>query len=119
MKSMVTYHEKKLNDPVEHLTIEDDLLVMSVSAKIFDIVGDVEGIDFPEEGSEVEAGAEILTINGSEEELVLRAPISGIVLEVNDLFSEDIAKAQDDPSHFEWLLKIEPQDPEDLLKFEE
>lgn len=110
---------KGIKDPVEHLTVEDDILIVNINGKVFDSVGEIETIDLPEEGEEVIAGEEMASIIGTEGDVQLRAPISGVILEINDLFSEHIQKATDDATLYEWLVKIEPQDPEDLVKFEE
>ena len=47
------------------------------------------------------------------------APLNGIVLEVNDLFADEIEKKRDKDDASEWIVKIQPQDPDDLLAFEE
>lgn len=115
---MVT-HKNNSTEPVEHITVEDDILLIHVTGKVFDVVGKIEDIDLPEEGIEVHAGEEVVSIIGSEGDVQLKAPISGIILEVNDLFEEEIAKAEDEPEEYRWVVKIEPSDPEDLVKFEE
>lgn len=112
-------HKNSHSEPIEHIAVEDDVLVIHVTGKIFNAVGKVEDVDLPEEGIEVEAGEEIASIVGSEGDVQLRTPISGIVLEVNDFFVEEIEKAQDDPEGYQWIVKIEPQNPDDILKFEE
>ena len=111
--------KNKLREPVELLFVEDDVLVVSLSGKLFDTVGQIEVLDLPEEGSEIEAGDDLVIINGTDDDLHFRAPISGTVLEVNDLFQEEITKFEGDSEHYEWVVKIEPQDSEDLLKFED
>src|SRR3989338_9981742 len=111
--------KNKLSEPVEQLTVEDDVLVVSLSGKLFDTVGQIEALDLPEEGSEIEAGDDLVIINGTDDDLHFRAPISGTVLEVNDLFQEEITKFEGDSEHYEWVVKIEPQDSEDLLKLED
>lgn len=115
---MATHKDNSI-EPVEHITVEDDILVIHVSGKIFDVVGKIEDLDFPEEGVEVGAGDEVISIVGSEGDIQLKSPISGIVLEVNDLFEEEIATAEEEPENYRWIVKIEPSDPEDLVKFEE
>ena len=111
--------KNKFVEPVEQLTVEDDVLVVSLSGKLFNSVGHIETLDLPEEGSEIGAGDDLVIINGTDDDLHLRAPISGTILEVNDLFQEEITKFEGDSEHYEWVVKIEPQDPEDLLKFED
>ena len=111
--------KNKVSEPVEQLAVEDDALVISLSGKIFDSVGQIEALDLPEEGIEIEAGDDLVIINGTDDDIHFRAPISGTILEVNDLFQEEITKFEGDSEHYEWVVKIEPQDPEDLLKFED
>lgn len=112
-------HKDNVIDPVEHITVEDDILVIHVSGKIFDVIGKIEDLDLPEEGIEVEAGDEVASVIGSEGDLQLKTPIAGIVLEVNDLFEEEIATTEEEPEECRWIVKIEPSDPDDLLKFTE
>jgi glycine cleavage system H protein len=108
-----------VSEAVEFMKVEDDLLVVGVKAQLFNRIGEIKNIDLPEEGSEVAKGDECVFITGVEEDLHLRAPIHGVVLEVNDLFSEDLEKHKDDPDYFAWVFKIEPSDIEDLVEFEE
>ena len=107
------------SEPVELIKIEDDVLVISVKAQLFNRIGEIKNLELPEEGSEVAKGDECVFIAGIEEDLHLRAPINGVVLEVNDLFSEDLEKHKDDPDYCAWVFKIEPSNLEDLVEFEE
>jgi len=106
-------------EPVEFMKVEDGLLVVGVGIQLFNRIGRIKSVDLPEEGSEVQKGEECVFITGAEEDVHLRAPIDGVILEVNDLFSEELEKHRNDPNHREWVFKIDPADPEDLIEFEE
>lgn len=108
-----------IREPVEFIKVEEDVLVIGVGTQLFDRIGEIKSVDLPEEGSEVVKGEECVFITGLEEDLHLRAPLNGMVLEVNDLFSDELEKHKSNPNHCEWILKIEPSDPEELIEFEE
>ena len=110
---------KKTHEPIEQLNIQDDVLVISFSTDLFSRIGEIRSIDAPEEGLEVEKGEEFSSITGTEDDLHLRAPLSGVILEVNELFSENLTENKHNPGHREWFVKIEPQDVDDLVEFEE
>ncbi|OGQ17238.1 MAG: hypothetical protein A3B70_06620 [Deltaproteobacteria bacterium RIFCSPHIGHO2_02_FULL_40_11] len=102
-----------MSDPIEILSVEEDVLVLSFDKRLLAQIGDIEDLDFPEEGDEISQGDEIVTIFGSDDDLVIHAPISGLILEVNEAFPQEVAKGKT------WLFKIEANEPEDLFKFEE
>lgn len=113
---MVRHNSHEL---IEHLTVEDDLLVVRFTPKIFSRIGAIKNIELPEEGDAVEKGDEIASITGTEDDLQLKAPISGVILEINELFSDNLSAHKDNSKYSEWIVKIEPEDPDDLLAFEE
>lgn len=111
--------KNSLSEPIELMKVEEGLLVVGVRARLFNRIGEIKNIDLPEEGSEVQKGEECVSITGAEEDVHVRSPIDGVILEVNELFSEELEKHRKNPSHWEWVLKIEPSDPEDLIEFED
>jgi len=108
-----------MSELIEKITVEDGVLVMSVGTDIYHKTGKITDIELPEEGSEIEQGEEFITVIGMEDDLHLRAPLSGIVLEVNELFTEELLKNKNNARHLEWIVRIEPSDADDLLAFEE
>ncbi len=104
---------------IERLIVEDDLLVIQITTEILSKTGDIRNVDFPEEGAEVEKGDEIASISGTDEDIILKAPISGTIIEINDLFIDNLLQNRSGTNHAEWIVKIEPQDPDDLFGFTE
>ncbi|MBI4040500.1 MAG: hypothetical protein HY390_01390 [Deltaproteobacteria bacterium] len=107
-----------MKEPLEVISIEDDVLILSFDSRLLETVGQIEDVDLPEEGDEIEQGQDCIVIHGSEDKLEIRAPISGLILEVNDSFLQDISKKPKNHTA-QWLIKIEANDPDDLFKFEE
>jgi glycine cleavage system H protein len=108
-----------MSDLIEQFTVEDDVLVMSVGTNLFKIIGDLKEVDLPEEGNEVDKGEDIITLTGTDEEIHLRSPIAGIIVEVNDLFQDNLSSNRKKTSHKEWIIKIEPHEVDELLSFED
>lgn len=111
--------ETRTHYGLERLAVEDDLLVIYLTSDIFSRVGNIKNVDLPEEGDEVDKGDELATITGTEEDLHLKAPISGVILEVNELFLDNLSKHKEKSEGSEWIIKIEPLDTEDLFGFDE
>ena len=61
-------------EPLEVLTVEEDVLTVAVRSDVFSRVGDIKEVELPEEGSEVEKGDELITLVGEDDELHLRSP---------------------------------------------
>src|SRR5262245_18598694 len=70
-------------------------------------VGNVQGIDFPEEGLDFEKGEVIITLDGSNGSFEVTAPASGIVQEVNEAAKAEPDMISEDPLEEGWLVKIE------------
>jgi glycine cleavage system H lipoate-binding protein len=108
--------EQNLKEPLEIITVDEDVLVLSLDHRLIEKIGTIEDVEFPEEGDEFEQGADCITIYGSDDNLEVRAPIAGLILEINDLFIQEINKPRKKPA---WLVKIEAADDTDLFKFED
>ena len=83
-----------------------DILTIGVTLQALDEIGEVEGIEVPEEGDEIRAGECLVTIEGSLGSLEIEAPDGGTVLEVN-LSRHDTEKLQADPLEEGWILKLQ------------
>lgn len=110
---------KTIQDPVERLHAKDDLLVLEMKAELLSKVGDIKALEIPEEGETIEKGEVFVTIMGSDDDLELHAPLDGVIIEVNEHFSDHLTTKKKKKDYIEWLLKIEPKDPDELLAFED
>lgn len=95
---------------------EEGVLIIGVKQDVFNDVNEIWAIDLPEEGGEVnpeEICGEIETDQGP---VNIYSPLEGKVLEINSAMIDDPSLLSDDSTEEGWLLKIQPNDVDDLEK---
>ncbi len=79
-----------------------------------DQLGDIVYIDLPEIDSEVEANAEMAEIESTKATSSVIAPVTGVVIEVNEDLAESPEIINEDPYGKGWIAKVEIEDPSEL-----
>ena len=74
-------------------------------------LGDIVFVELPEEGTEVDAGAEVAVIESVKAASDVFAPVSGIISEVNGQVGDNPTLVNEDPLGDGWLFKIAEADP--------
>jgi glycine cleavage system H protein len=99
----------------EWVRIEDDNVVtIGITDYAQEKLGDIVSIDLPRVGDEVERGEPIGMIDSQKASTEVFAPVSGVVLEVNELLNDDPAVINTDPYEEGWLVRIEVEDVEQI-----
>lgn len=122
---MSDQNETPLNlDVPEHLEYSEEHVWVdaSVSPALVGIteyaekkLGDLVFVDFPEEGTRVEAGDEVLELESAKAVEPLVCPVAGTIRYVNHDVADDPSIVNSDPYGEGWLLKIELDDDEPEL----
>ena len=76
-----------------------------------DALGDVVFIELPATGTTLAAGDTFGEVESTKSVSDLFAPVSGTVVEVNDVLTESPEKLNEDPYGEGWICLIEPDDP--------
>ena len=76
-----------------------------------DALGDVVFIELPATGTAVAAGDTFGEVESTKSVSDLFAPVSGTVVEVNDMLTDAPEKLNEDPYGEGWICLIEPDDP--------
>ncbi len=99
----------------EWVKMEDDNIVtIGITDYAQDKLGDIVSVELPRVGDEVERGEPIGMIDSQKASTEVFAPISGVVLEVNELLNDDPAVINSDPYEEGWLVRIEVEDVEQI-----
>lgn len=83
---------------------------------------DINFVELPAEGLEVNAGDEMVTIESTRDSAAVLSPVDGTVVEVNTLLEENPQLLNTDPYGDGWLIRLEMTDVttwQDLLTAEE
>ena len=76
-----------------------------------DALGDVVFVELPANGIVVASGDTVGEVESTKSVSDLYAPISGTVVEVNDMLTDAPEKLNEDPYGEGWICLIEPDDP--------
>lgn len=82
-------------------------------------VGSVESIEFPDEGEDCKKGEVVATVDGSNGNLEVVTPATGVIYEVNRAVQDEPDRVSDDPEDEGWLFKLEMQDSSSRIKDED
>lgn len=79
-----------------------------------DALGDVVYVQVPAVGTKVAAGDSFSEVESTKSVSDVYAPVTGVVIEVNDALGDDPAAVNSDPYGNGWLCVIELSSPEEL-----
>ncbi|MEV7006053.1 glycine cleavage system protein GcvH [Streptosporangium sp. NPDC051022] len=101
--------------------IDDGLtLTVGVTAYAADALGDVVYVQVPEVGATVTAGDAVGEVESTKSVSDIFAPVSGEIVEVNEIVVDDPSLVNSDPYGDGWLFRVRIEgDADDLLSPEE
>lgn len=104
----------KFTEEHEWLRVEDDVVVVGITAHAAEQLGDVVFLELPEAGIEVTKDEEVCVIESVKAASDVLAPLDGEIVEVNERLVEEPGKVNDDPMGDAWFFKMKLADPSQL-----
>jgi glycine cleavage system H protein len=99
----------------EWIRLEDDgTAVIGITDHAQEALGDVVFVELPEVGAELSAGDESGVVESVKAASDLYAPISGVVVAINDALEETPESANEDPYGDGWFFKLQITDQSEL-----
>ena len=100
----------------EHLWIrvDGDLATVGLTDYAQEKLGEVLSIELPEIDTEVERDESFGSIESAKAVIELIAPVSGLVVNVNDDILDDVGIINSDPHDTGWLIVIEMSDLDEI-----
>ena len=93
---------------------EDQSGVAGITDYAQEQLGELVYVELPEVGQDVEQGNEAAVIESVKAAGELKAPVSGSVLEVNDVLADEPERVNHDPMGDGWFMRIQLSDPSEL-----
>ncbi len=121
MKRMKTPKELLYTESHEWVKIEDGHAYLGITDFAQSELGEVVFVELPEESDEVNKGEEYATIESVKAASDINAPVSGVIVEVNENLEDNPELINEDP-YENWIVKIELNDESetsDLLSAED
>lgn len=105
------YHYTKEH---EWVRVEGDTGVVGITDHAQKELGDIVYVDLPKVGTRAEQGKTLGSVESVKAVSDVYAPISGEIVEVNDLLTTAPEKLNEDPHGEAWLVKIHMSQPEEI-----
>jgi glycine cleavage system H protein len=106
----------KYLDTHEYVRLEGEIATIGVSAFALDQLGDLVFLELPEVGEAVENGDSFGSIESVKAVEELNSPVSGTVIERNEVMINTPELIADDPYGEGWLIKVRVDNPDDALE---
>lgn len=105
----------KFTEDHEWIRMEnDDTGVCGITDYAQDQLGELVFVELPEVGSEVSQGSEAAVIESVKAAGELKAPVSGTIVEVNEVLADEPEIVNNDPQGDGWFIKIKVQNTSEL-----
>ncbi len=105
----------KYLDTHEYVRFDGEIATIGVSAFAIDQLGDVVFLELPEVGDAIEVGENFGTIESVKAVEDLNPPVSGTVIDRNEMAIDAPETLAEDPYGEGWLIKVKVDDPDDEL----
>lgn len=97
----------------EYVKVEGNIGYVGISDYAQHALGNVVYVDMPDVDDEVEAGSEFGAVESVKAASDLIAPVSGVVIEVNEKLGDQPELINQDP-YENWIIKVELSDKTEL-----
>ena len=98
----------------EWVRVEQEQIVVGITAFAQEQLSDLTYIELPSEGDEVSAQDEIAVIESVKAASDIYAPVSGTITAVNDALANSPEIVNGDPYEEGWLFKMKPTNAADV-----
>jgi glycine cleavage system H protein len=106
--------ELKYTKEHEWARLEDDLVIIGITDYAQDALGEIVYIELPSEGDEITKGNPFGAVESTKSVTDLYAPISGEVVEINEVLLDSPEAINEDPYSEGWMIKVKPHDVGEL-----
>ena len=104
----------RYTDDHEWAREEDDLVVVGITDYAQEQLGEVVFVEPPDLDRELAKGEDAAVIESVKAAGEVKAPVSGIVVAVNESLADAPEKVNEDPDGEGWIFKIKPADNSEM-----
>ena len=98
----------------EWLRIDDSVATIGISDHAQEQLGEIVFVDLPDIGKQVNQNDDMAVVESVKAASDVFAPISGEVVEVNELLADEPAKVNESPEKEGWFCKLKIANPGEL-----
>ncbi|KAJ3340185.1 hypothetical protein HDU93_007274 [Gonapodya sp. JEL0774] len=98
----------------EWILVKDSVGTVGISDYAQQALGDVVFVELPEEGKEVDKGAQVAAVESVKAASDIYAPVSGKVIESNEELAKNPTWINESPYEKGWICKIQLSNPAEI-----
>ncbi|BAQ61450.1 glycine cleavage system H protein [Geminocystis sp. NIES-3708] len=103
-------------DSHEYVRLDGEIATIGISAFAIEELGDIVFLELPELGDAIGVEDNIGTVESVKAVSELYSPVSGTVIDRNEMLIESPEMIADDPYGEGWLIKVRLDNPDDDLE---
>ncbi len=96
------------------IRLEGDTATIGITFHAQHELGDIVYVDLPKVGTKVETGKTFGSVESVKAVSDIHAPVSGEVVEINDVLASAPEKLNEDPHGAAWLIKVRVEKPAEV-----
>ena len=106
--------EVKFSKEHEWITLEGEVATIGITKHATEMLGDIVFAELPEKGTNVEKDGTAGVVESTKAASDVYTPISGEVVDINQIIVDDTSKINEDPEGAAWFFKLKIKDASEL-----
>ena len=106
--------EVKFSKEHEWITLEGEVATIGITKHATEMLGDIVFAELPEKGSSVEKDGTAGVVESTKAASDVYTPVSGEVVDINQIIVDDPAKSNEDPEGAAWFFKLKMKDMSEM-----
>ena len=106
--------EVKFSKEHEWIKLEGEVAIIGITKRATEMLGDIVFAELPEKGSNVEKDGTAGVVESTKAASDVYTPVSGEVVETNQMIVDDPAKINEDPEGAAWFFKLKMKDMSEM-----
>ena len=106
--------EVKFSKEHEWIKLEGEIATIGITKHATEMLGDIVFAELPEKGSDVEKDGTAGVVESTKAASDVYTPVSGEVVDINQMIVDDPAKINEDPEDTAWFFKLKMKDMSEM-----
>ena len=104
--------EKRFTEDHEWAELEGEIVTVGITDYAQGQLGDIVYVELPDVGRTVDQGEETAVVESVKAAGDVKSPVTGKVVEVNDVLSDEPEIVNQDPENEGWFFKVKVMEPD-------
>ena len=106
--------EVKFSKEHEWIKLEGEVATIGITKHATEMLGDIVFAELPEKGSDVKKDGTAGVVESTKAASDVYTPVSGEVVDINQMIVDDPAKINEDPEGAAWFFKLKMKDMSEM-----